>query len=184
MLTINGTSLPATSLNDVLFNQGGPDIPAQFVWGASSTLATVRLPALTVGLPTTVRLKDPGDTVSTNSYALNITNAPGTPVLTSLLNQCSAGTPITTLTTGAPFAVEGEGIDTSGTAMVWTPITAVGSVITQTGTASVAGPTGRVCSFFATGAPALSSGTWNLQLRTTVGAFSSANSNAIVVTVP
>lgn len=184
MLTINGTSLPATSLNDVLFNQGGPDLPAQYMWGASSTLATVRLPALTVGLPTTVRLKDPGDTVSTNSYSLNITSTPGTPVLTSLMNQCSGGTPITSLSPGSPFAVEGEGIDTSGTTFVWTPITAVGTVLTQTGLTSTGGPTGRVCSYSLSGAPTLSSGTWSLQLRTQVGFATSALSNAIVVTVP
>ena len=68
---------------------------------------------------------------------------------------------------------------------MWTPITALGTVITQSGTTSTGGPTGRVCSSFPTGAPAgLTSGTWNLQLRVQVAGFTSADSNAIVVTVP
>ncbi len=186
MLTIYGVNLQATDLNDVLFNQGGGDIPAQYVWGADATRVTARLPALTPGVPTTVRLKNPSGTVTTSAFPIAITNTPGTPVLTSLLNQCSGGTPITTVTPGGQFAVEGEGIDTSGTTLVWTPITAVGSVITQTGTSSTGGPTGRVCSYFPFGgAPAgLTSGTWNLQLRVTVGGFTSTDSNAVVVTVP
>ena len=107
MLTINGTALPATSLNDVLFNQGGPDIPAQYMWGANSSVAIVRLPALTVGLPTTVRLKNPAATLTSNAFPINITSTPGTPVLTSLLNQCSGGTAITAVSPGGPFAFEG-----------------------------------------------------------------------------
>ena len=69
--------------------------------------------------------------------------------------------------------------------MVWTPITAVGTVITQSGSTSAGGPSGRVCSYFPSGSPAgLTPGTWSLQLRTTVGGFPSADSNGITVTVP
>ncbi|MEP7118620.1 MAG: MBG domain-containing protein, partial [Acidobacteriota bacterium] len=187
MLTINGTSLPATGETDVLFNQGGPDITADYLWGASPTRVIARLQSgvLTPGAATTVRLKNPGNTVTSNAFPITISNTPGTPVFTSLLNQCTGGTSITTVNPGGPFAVEGDGIDTSGTSMVWTPISAGGSVITQSGTTSTGGPTGRVCSFFPTGAPAgLTTGTWNLQLQVQVGGFPSALSNGIVVTVP
>ena len=187
MLTINGVSLPATGETDVLFNQGGSDVTAQYLWGASPTRVIARLPfgLLTPGIPTTVRLKNPGNTITTNAFPVTISDTPGTPVLTSLLNQCSGGTAITAVLPGGPFAFEGEGIDTSGTTAVWTPITAIGTVITQSGTTSTGGPTGRLCSYFPGGAPAgLTSGTWSLQLRTTVGAFTSADSNAIAVTVP
>ena len=187
MLTINGVSLPATGETDVLFNQGGSDVTAQYLWGASPTRVIARLPfgLLTPGIPTTVRLKNPGNTITTNAFPVTISDTPGTPVLTSLLNQCSGGTAITAVLPGGPFAFEGEGIDTSGTTAVWTPITAIGTVITPSGTTSTGGPTGRLCSYFPGGAPAgLTSGTWSLQLRTTVGAFTSADSNAIAVTVP
>ena len=199
MLTLNGTSLPGGSLNDVLFNQGAGDVPAQYMWGASATKATVRLPNLAVGVPTTVRVKNAGDTVSTAPFPITITNTPGTPVLHAVLNQCGpSGATITQVSPGGPLAIEGEGIDTSGTSIVFTPITAVGTVQTQAFLSSAGGPTGRVCSYAVTntgtplepvfvpvGAPAgLTPGTWSVQIQTTVGGFPSALSNAIVITVP
>ncbi len=202
MLTINGTSLPASSLNDVVFNQGGPDVPAQFMWSSSPTRAIVRLPpTLAVGVPTTVRLKNPADTVSTAAVPLNIAVTPGTPVLSAVLNQCGpAGTAISTVVPAGPLAIAGEGIDTSGTSIVFTNTTS-GVVLTQSFLATTAGPTGTVCSYevvlgppaapggpptiTAVGAPAgLTSGTWNVQIRTTISGIPSALSNGIVITVP
>ena len=60
------------------------------------------------------------------------TNTPGTPVLHAVLNQCGpSGAAIGTVSPGGPLAIEGDGIDTSDTTIVFTPITASGSVQTQ-----------------------------------------------------
>ncbi len=199
MLTILGTNLPGGSLNDVLFNQGAGDVPAQYMWGASATKATVRLPNLAVGVPTTVRVKNAAGTISTAPFGLNITTTPGAPVLHDVLDQCGpSGTSIGPVSPGGPLAIEGDGIDTSNTTIVFTPVTAVGAVQTQAFLSSTGGPTGRVCSYEVTnigtpsvpifvpvGAPAeLTPGMWSVQLRTTVAGFPSALSNAIVITVP
>jgi hypothetical protein len=198
MITIYGTNLPATSAADVLVSQGGPDIPAIYMWSASSTRVIARLASgFTASVPTTVRLKNAAGTVFTNSFPITISSTPGTPVLTSLLNQCGpAGTSDTTLVPGDAFAIEGEGIDTYGTELVWTPVSAVGSPIVQGGLSATGGSTGQVCQFSDpafplpfpipphTGAPAgLTPGTWNLQLRL-FSPGASALSNAILVTVP
>ena len=132
--------------------------------------------------------------LTTSPFPITISTTPGTPVLTAVLNQCrGAGTPISTVFPGGPLAIEGDAIDTSGTSIVFTPITAVGGVLTQSFLSSTGGPSGRVCSyevanappFPAVGAPAgLTPGTWSVQIRTTVSGFPSALSNAIVITVP
>ncbi len=186
MLTINGVNLPATAnVNTVVFNQGGGDIATQYVWGANATRVITRLPGLTSGLPTTVRLRNEAGTVSTAAFPIVITNGPGTPVLLSVLSGCGAGTPITSITANGAFAIDGEGIDTSGTTIVWTLDQAPFTQFLQTGLASSAGPTGGVCSFPVTGAPAgLTPGNWRVEIYTTVGGFPSALSNGIVVTVP
>ena len=162
----------------------------------------MRLPGLTADVPTTVRVKNPSSTASTVPFPLTISNTPGTPVLTAVLNQCGgAGTSISSVVPGGPLAIEGDGIDTSGTVIVYTPITAVGTVLTQSFLTSTAGPTGNVCSYevllgppaapggpptvTTVGAPAgLTSGQWNVQIRTTVSGIPSALSNAIEITVP
>ncbi len=199
MITIEGTALPAGSLADVLFDQGAGEVPAQYMWGASATRATVRLPNLAVGVPTTVRVKNPAGTITTTPFGLNITTTPGTPVLHAVLNECGpSGTSIGAVSPGGPLAIEGDGIDTSNTTIVFTPITASGTGLTQSFMQTAGGPTGRVCSYEVTntgtteepvyvpvGAPAgLTPGTWSVQLRTTVAGVPSALSNAIVITVP
>ncbi|MCC6988194.1 MAG: hypothetical protein IT181_04310, partial [Acidobacteria bacterium] len=193
MLTINGTNLPATSLNEVVFNQGGPDIPAQYMWSGSPTRAIVRLPStLAIGALTTVRLKNPADTVSTAAVPLNITVTPGTPVLSGVWASCAGG-PITSIIPGAPFAISGQGIDTSNTTIVWTRIGVVGApALTQSFLSTTAGPGGEVCSYPTTptapgsniGAPALTSGNWLVTIRHQGIFGTSADSNGIVITVP
>ncbi len=191
MLTINGINLPAISLSDVLFNQGGGDVPANYVWSASPTRVIARLPGLAIGAPTTVRLKNPANTVTTNTVPLAITVTPGTPVLTGVLASCAGG-PITNITPGVPYAITGEGIDTTGTTIVWTPLTAVGPVLTQSFLSTTAGPTGELCSYPTTpvtpgsniGAPTLTPGTWNVTIRYQGTFGTSADSNGVVITVP
>ncbi len=193
MLTINGTNLPASSLTDVVFNQGGPDIPAQYMWGASPTRAVVRLPStLTVGAPTTVRVKNPADTLSTAAVPLNITVTPGTPVLSGVWASCAGGA-ITSITPGTPFAISGQGIDTSNGVIVWTPIGVVGvPSITQNFLSSTGGPGGEVCSYPTTpsapgsniGAPALTPGNWLVTIRYNGIYGTSADSNGVLITVP
>ena len=77
--------------------------------------------------------------------------------------------------------------------IVWTPVEAEGSVITQSFLSTTAGPTGRVCSYPVVpapappyppqGAPALSPGIWRIQLRTHLGGPPSADSNGIEIEV-
>ena len=190
MLTINGTSLPATGAGDVLFNQGGADIAAQYVWNASATRVIARLPMLAVGTPTTVRLKNPAGTISSNSFPITISATPAAPVITAVLNGC-AGSPITSIAPGAPFGITADGLDTSGARIDWTN-TATGQVLTQSFLAATGGPSGSVCVFPTSptaspaniGAPTLSTGTWRVQIATVVNAVSSALSNGVLLTVP
>jgi hypothetical protein len=198
MLTILGTNLPPGSTvpgafpreieQQVVFNQGGLDIFANlssFTWSGSASRWVVRLPTTLAAGPATVRLTNPGATVTTNSFPIDVSFTPAAPILTAALNQCSGGTPISSVTAGAPFAIEAEGIDTFGGQVVWTPVSPVGgAVLTQGGLTATAGPSGRVCLFPAGGAPTLSSGTtYSLQVRTTVGFNTSALSNGITITV-
>ena len=92
-VTITGANLPATTQNDVLFSQGGPEHASDYLFTAGSTMVIARVPTgvLTDG-PATVRLKNGPDTVTTNAFPITISGTPGAPVLTSLLNQCSGGT--------------------------------------------------------------------------------------------
>ena len=72
MLTIRGANLPATGAADVLFSQGGPEVAATYTWTAGSTQVIARLPGSLTSGPATVRLKNPGDTISTGPYPITI----------------------------------------------------------------------------------------------------------------
>jgi len=190
MLTINGTSLPATGAADVLFNQGGADIAAPYVWDASATRVIARMPMLAVGTPTTVRLKNPANTISSNAFPITISATPAAPVITAVLSGC-AGSPITSIAPGAPIGIAADGIDSSGARIVWTN-TATGLVLTQSFLAATGGPSGSVCVFPTSpaasplniGAPTLSTGTWRVEIDTVVNAVLGARSNGVLLTVP
>ena len=200
MLTIYGTNLPAIGgPGDIVITQGGLDYGAQYVWGADASRVIARMDALApfgplAAGPATVRVRNAGDTVSTPPFPLTFSTTPGTPVLTAMRTQCGvAGTPITAIAPGESFSVEGDGIDTSGTEIVWTGLTGpgTGAVFAQGFLTSTGSPSGRVCSYPSGGMPpsgpapaGLLPGTWSVQLRTTAVGVPSALSNAIVVTVP
>ena len=117
---------------------------------------------------------------------------PGTPVLSGVWASCAGG-PITSITPGAPFAISGQGIDTSNGVIVWKLIGAVGAPeIAQNFLSTTGGPGGEVCSYPTTpltpgsniGAPALTPGNWLVTIRYNGIYGTSADSNGIVITVP
>ena len=174
-VTILGNDLPATSMSEVLFSQGGPEFAADYAWATGPSMVIARVPTgvLTNG-PATVRLKNPSDTVTTNAFPVTISSTPGAPVLLTVYN--GSGLPTTTLNMGQGFMVEADGTGSAGTNFHWTQ---GATTVTQSASSTTGGPTGRVGTN-GTVPPGVTPGLWTL----TVTSYTSALSNAIVITVP
>jgi hypothetical protein len=177
MIVLRGTGMPATGASGILFNQGGPDLPASYTFTAGSTLVIARSPGGLVPGPATVRSTD--GVTTTAPFPITISATPGAPVLANLRSACG-GPDITSVTPSQQVFVLADGVDTSNTTFVWTP--AAGAPIVTTTDYTTGGP-GYVCT--ATTAPAgLTTGAWTLQIRVQVGFNTSPLSNGIAVTVP
>jgi hypothetical protein len=176
-ITLYGTSLPATGQNDVRFSQGGPEFPSDYVWSVGTSRVIARVPSgvLTPG-PATVRLRNPGDTVTTNAFPITVSNTPGAPVILGVYSACVAGTATTTITPGQQFMIEADGTGSAGTNFTWTQ----GATTFSHGTAyGTGGPTGNVGSC-ATAPAGLTSGVWTLTVTSNGGAASAG----VAITVP
>jgi len=175
-VTITGANLPAATLNDALFSQGGPDYASDYLFTASSTMVIARVPTgvLTAG-PATVRLKNGPDTVTTNAFPITISGTPGAPVLLTVYNSWFGGAATTTLSAGQQFLVEADGTGSAGTTFYWTQ---GATTFSEVAAATTGGPTGRV----GTRGPVpagVTAGTWTL----TVTTYSSPPSNGVAITV-
>ena len=127
MLTIRGSGLPAVTAGDVLFQQGASEWPASYLWWAHPTDLIARLPTgVLVPGPATVRVKNPGGTVFSAPFPITISAAPGAPVLVQLTDGCNSGPSISSVTGGQLVSVNADGIDTTGTTLVWSGPPAVG----------------------------------------------------------
>ncbi len=181
MLTIRGVNLPATGAADVLFSQGGPEVAATYTWTASPTKVIARLPALTPG-PATVRLKNPGNTVSTAPLPITISATPAPPVVTLFeAGGCAGGgavtgTPLTSVSSGQGVSIEADGIDSSGVTVWFTAST--GATFSMPAACTTGGSTGGVAaSFVMPPFPAVS-----IRITTTTAGGTSALSNPVAVT--
>ncbi len=184
LLTIRGVNLPATGAADVLFSQGGPEVAATYTWAAGSTQVIARLPVSLTPGPATVRLKNPGDTVST-SYPITISTIPAPPVVTLFeAGGCAGGggvtgAALTSVTSGQGVSIEADGIDSNGETIWFTP--SVGSPVSAPVGCTTGGASGGVAASFVM--PALAPGTWTIQITTTTSGGTSALSNGTVVTI-
>ena len=101
-----------------------PRVPSgPFVCKTSSS------PSVFTAAPTKANL--PGGPLTTSPFPITISTTPGTPVLTAVSINVEARARRSTVFPGGPLAIEGDAIDTSGTSIVFTPITAVGGVLTS-----------------------------------------------------
>jgi hypothetical protein len=178
MMWLRGINMPATTAADVLFSQGGPEIPATFVWTASPTLTIVRLPAgLALGMAN-VRLKDAGDTYSTAPLAFEVRSIGGPPVLVQANAGCGAGGAIGSAAVGQAISLLAEGVDTTGATLHWTHATEapVNQAVPVT---SGAFDYVALC----VNVPALAPGTWNVSISTTVNGIQSDISAPLVLTI-
>jgi hypothetical protein len=169
-ITLRGFGLPATGMGDILFSQvGGPEFPSDYVWTTSSTRVIARVPSgVLANGPATVRLKNTGGTVTTNSVAITISSQPGAPANVGLYNACVAGVATSTLNAGQQFMVEADGTGSAGTEFSWTNGV---STFTHGVVYTTAGPTGGVgtCATLPGG---VTSGSWTLTIRSYTGAWS------------
>jgi hypothetical protein len=173
-VTILGTSLPASSMSEVLFSQGGSEFASDYVWTTGPSMVIARVPTGVLGNgPATVRLKNAAGTVFTNAVPVTISGTPGAPVLLTVYT--SGGVPTTTLSEGQAFVVEADGTGSAGTTFYWTQGV---TTISQAAPVTIGGPTGRVGTS-GTVPAGVTPGTWTL----TVTTYGSAPSNGIVVTV-
>jgi hypothetical protein len=180
-VTLVGNNLPATGMSDVLFSQGDFQYTADYVWFASSSLVVARVPTgvLTNGAAT-VRLKNPGSTVFTNSVPVTIAGTPGAPVLLNIYSSWVGGTATTTLNPGQQFLIEADGTGSAYTTFHWTQ---GATTISVGATSTSGGPTGRVGTQ-GTVPAAVTTGTWTLTVTTaTPSGVESARSNGISVTI-
>ncbi len=179
MIVLRGANMPATSELGILFNQGGPDLPASYTFTAGPTLVIARSPVLLVPGPATVRSAD--GIATTPAFPITITAIPGAPVLTALRGVAGCGgADISSVTAAQQVFVLADGVDTFGTTFIWTP--SEGPALESALQSTTAGPGGAMCQTTTT--PALTSGAWTLQVRTTVGASTSPSSNGIAIAVP
>ena len=175
-VTILGTNLPATSMSDVLFSQGGPEYASDYVWTTGPSMVIARVPSgVLANGPATVRLKNPANTVTTAAYSVTISGTPGPPALLTVYNAWFGGSATSTLNEGQQFLIEADGTGSAGTTFYWTREM---TTISQAAVSTTGGPTGRVGTQ-GTVPLEVTAGVWTLTVTTN----GSAPSNGISITV-
>jgi hypothetical protein len=187
MIWLSGTDLAGVSSADVLFSSnGGAEVPAQYVWGISPTLVVARPQSMAAGVGY-VRVKNPAGTLTSNNFAINWSNTPGTPVTVQTGQSCFIGfgahlTPQNSGAVGTPISVHVAGVDSSNSIVDWFtnggPLLTSTTVLTTTG-----GVSGTVA--LCVDVPALAPGTYQLGVRHTspLNATTSAVSNLLTFTI-
>jgi hypothetical protein len=180
MVVLRGSDMPPTAATGVLFKQGaGPDLPASYVFYAQPDVVIARSPGgLTPG-PATVRATGAGGTTTT--IPLTIQAAPAPPRIFGLRATCSASSDLASISPGVAIKILADGVDTAGTTIIWRR--QIDSFTIQVpATSTTAGPQ-SICT--ETVAPAgLTSGGWDINITTTVGGSTSAQSNGVGIIVP
>jgi hypothetical protein len=179
LVHIRGNGMLGTGVNDVLFSNGGPEFPAQYVWSAGPNLVVARLPTgvLATGAAS-VRVRNPGQTLATAAYAFTLSNTPGAPVVNTVQSGCGTGSAINATTVGATISFHSEGVDTSGATISWI---GPGGTFNQSPTSTGGGISGSV--MVCATVPAMSPGAYTVSITTTVSGQTSAASNAFVISV-
>jgi hypothetical protein len=186
MIVLRGHDMPATSAGGILFNQGGSETAASYLFFSApdptNEFVIARSPATLVPGPATVR--SASATSSTRPLPITITALPAPPLLRILGNSCTATTDLTTITPGQPVYVLADGVDTLGTTFLWR--NADNSVTIPTTPTSTTAGTGSICTVGNAPAAAagFTSGSWHLEITTAVGANSSPNGGAKFFIVP
>jgi parallel beta-helix repeat protein len=181
LVHIRGTGMLGLGTNDVLFSNGGPEFPAQYTWSAGPNLVVARLPTgvLTPGLAT-VRVRNPGQTLTTAAFPFVLSNTPGAPVVNTVQSGCGTGAAINATTVGATISFHSEGVDTNAfdTTITWT---GPGGTFNHVGSSVGGGISGSV--MVCATVPVLPAGVYTVSLRTTVNGNTSAASNSFVISV-
>ncbi len=176
-LHITGTNLPGVNPADVILKFGLTDYTAQNIWHMSPTLVVARFLLPTPAGPATVRVKSPDGSIVSNAFPVTLQATPGAPVLTAVSTIAGGTGFITSATPGQTIYVSAEGIDTSGATVVFTPTSPAGPSVNGT-IVSTSGGAGGTFSIWVN-VPAIAPGTtFDVQVRTTVGASTSPLSNA------
>ena len=186
MIVLTGVNMPATTAGGIVFNQGGADKPAQYLFYPSPTYPTntvviARSPSDLVAGPATVR--SVSGPLSTRAWPITIAAAATPPVLRGLRASCASTTDLTTIVPGQTVYVLADGVDTAGTTFLWRNFD--NSVTLPTTPASTTGGPDSICTVgTAPTAAGFTSGNWHLEITTTVGGSTSGNSGAKFFIVP
>ena len=103
MIVLTGVNMPATTAGGIVFNQGGADKPAQYLFYPSPTYPTTtvviaRSPSNLVAGPATVR--SVSGPLSTRAWPITIVATATPPVLRGLRASCASTTDLTTIVPG------------------------------------------------------------------------------------
>jgi hypothetical protein len=136
-MVVRGTGFPNPGSGQAIVSNGTTTANGFIFLGPSTNSANwVRLPAGFPLGPATVQLKDLQTNATTNAFPITVAAAPGTPIITGVLNSDFIAT--TTVNPGTSMYIQADGIDTTGAIVRFeqatgiTDVTPTGAVSSQT----------------------------------------------------